>query len=143
MKKKVIALFTAFMMLVSFVTPTFAKENIIEVNEEKIVDTRAVPGATHYFTKTRTAGGVAVKIKIQCDERYLTDTSIVNYTSGNCTLVSVQGGTARITGDFKSGSTGVGVDNDLIVIVYYTYSNDNGTTGSSSVSFTIRGNKLV
>ena len=143
MKKKILAMFTAFMMLISFVTPTFANENTANTSKENTIETRAVPMTTHNFTKTKTINGVTVKIRITCYERLLGAASIMEYTSGDCTLVSTSGGSARITSDFISGSAGVGVDDDLIIIVYFTYTNESGATGSSSVSFTIRENELV
>ena len=142
MKKKILSIFTALFMLISFATPTFAQEKVSD-NNFITFDSRAIPQDRRAYTKTKTISGMTVKIKIECTEIYTTAGSIMNYVSGDCSVVSVDGGTVTLTSDFKSGSAGVGVDDDLIVIVYFNYKTDSGYTGSSSISFTIRGNSLV
>lgn len=144
MKKKILALLSASLMLALFTVPAFAQGSNESDNQNDVTSvTRVLPSETRTYTKTKTVGGVTVSIKINCTETYTGVGSIVSYTSGNCSVASVSGGTVTITGDFKSGTAGIGVDDDLIVIVYFNYKPNSGSSGSSSISFTIRGNSLV
>lgn len=144
MKKNILALFIALTMLMNFITPVKAECTIINTNSNSYNAERALPVYTKYYTKSKTINGVTVKIRIKCTEYYITgNISNIVYNSGDCYIVDVEGGSAYLTGDYRSGSAGLGNNNDLVIVVDYSYTSNTGYNGSNSITFTIRGNELV
>lgn len=140
MKKRIASLLTIIMVVFAFVAPVKAEDSALSSN-----DTVGRAGTVYKrsYTKSRTFNGVSVTIQIICDEYNMGGISLITYTSGNCKVVSVSGGGVTLIGDYSDGSAGNGTNDELKVIIYYDYINDFGRTGTTSMTFTIKGTSLV
>lgn len=92
-----------FIMICSLVASLIFPLNIKANEITTLSNERAVPSTTVTFTHKQnvsTSGTQSFTVKIICTKTTLgVDTYVTSYTSGNYSLSSVTGGTAKITGD--------------------------------------------